>query len=58
MLNMTRGQLAFSLDGEYMGVAFEDEELKTGPIIPALALLHTAGCTVVTGRLADPCFFH
>jgi len=40
-----------------MGVAFEDEELKKGPVYPALALLHTAGCTLVTGKLANPCFF-
>ena len=34
---MDKGQLSFSLDGEFMGVAFEDEELKNGPIYPAIA---------------------
>jgi hypothetical protein len=37
---MERGNLSYSLDGEFMGVAFEDEELQTGPIYPAVALLH------------------
>ena len=54
---MDKGTLAFSLDGEYMGVAFEDEELKKGPIYPAIALLHIAGCTLVTGKPAPPIFF-
>ena len=37
---MEKGTLSFALDGEYMGVAFADEELKKGPIYPAMALLH------------------
>jgi len=40
-----------------MGVAFEDEELKKGPIWPAIALLHTAGGTLVTGRVPPSFFF-
>lgn len=47
---MNLGTLSFSLDGEFMGVAFEDDELKHGPIYPAVALLHQGGCTLVTGR--------
>ena len=39
-LDMEKGTLSFALDGEYMGIAFEDEELKKGPIYPAIALLH------------------
>jgi len=54
---MTRGTLSFSLDGEYMGIAFEDEELTKGPIYPAVALLHIAGCTLITGKSAPPIFF-
>ena len=54
---MNRGMLSFSLDGEFLGIAFEDEELKKGPIFPAAALLHIAGCTLVTGRPAPPFFF-
>lgn len=57
LLDMDKGTLAFALDGEYLGVAFEDEELKKGPIWPALALLHIAGCTLVTGKPAPPLFF-
>lgn len=40
-----------------LGVAFEDEELKKGPIWPAIALLHNAGCTLVTGSAAPGLFF-
>jgi len=54
---MNKGQLAVSLNDEYLGVAFEDEELKKGPIWPAIALLHAAGCTLVTGRPAPFYFF-
>ena len=56
-LDMERGILSFCLDGEYLGVAFEDEELKKGPIYPAIALLHIAGCSLVTGRPAPAFFF-
>lgn len=49
-LDMEKGTLSFALDGEYMGIAFEDEELKKGPIYPAIAILHLGGCTLVTGR--------
>jgi E3 ubiquitin-protein ligase NRDP1 len=56
-LDMNRGTLSFSLDGEYLGVAFEDEELTKGPIFPAIALLHIAGCTLVTGKCAPALFF-
>jgi E3 ubiquitin-protein ligase NRDP1 len=36
------------LDGVFMGKAFEDEQLKSGPIWAAISLLHIAGCTLVT----------
>lgn len=29
-----------------MGVAFENSALKIGPIFPAVALLHCAGCII------------
>jgi E3 ubiquitin-protein ligase NRDP1 len=54
---MNKGTLSFALDGEYMGVAFEDEELKKGPIYPAVALLHVSGSTLVTGKQAPMYFF-
>jgi hypothetical protein len=56
-LDMNKGTLAFSVDGEYLGIAFEDEELKKGPIYPALALLHIAGCTLITDKCAPAIFF-
>lgn len=39
-LNMDQGQLSFSIDGHYYGVAFVDESLRRGPIWPAVSLLH------------------
>ena len=57
LLDMNKGTVSFALDGEYLGVAFEDEELKKGPIYPAIALLHIAGCTLVTGKPAPAIFF-
>lgn len=54
---MNKGTLAFALDGQYFGVAFEDEKLKSGPLYPAVSLLHNAGCTLVTGRAPPGYFF-
>ncbi len=54
---MNKGTLSFSLDGEYLGVAFEDEELKKGPIYPAISLLNIAGCTLITDKPASASFF-
>lgn len=34
------------IDGEYFGVAYEDPELKKGPIYPAIALLSEGGVTI------------
>ena len=47
---MNKGTLAFALDGHYLGVAFEDEGLKKGPLYPAISLLHDAGCILVSGK--------
>jgi hypothetical protein len=55
-LNMDLGTLGFALDGEFMGMAFEDPLLKTGPIWVAISLLHVAGCTLVSG-LEKPSYF-
>ena len=53
---METGVLSFALDGEFMGVAYEDPSLKKGPIWCAISLLHIAGCTLVTG-LEKPSYF-
>lgn len=53
---MNNGTLSFALDGEFMGVAFEDPSLKRGPIYAAISLLHIAGCTLVSG-LEKPHYF-
>ncbi|CAD8109323.1 unnamed protein product [Paramecium sonneborni] len=49
-LNMNQGTLMFSLNGEFMGCAYKDERLKQGPIYPAVALLHCAGCKITSGK--------
>lgn len=45
-LNMNKGTLAFSLNGEGMGIAYSDNNLTKGPIYPAVSLLHAAYCTI------------
>ena len=40
LLDMNKGTLSFSLNSTFLGVAFEDDELKKGPLWPAVALLH------------------
>jgi E3 ubiquitin-protein ligase NRDP1 len=56
LLNMIKGTLSFSLDNEYMGVAFTHESLTIPPIYPAISLLHKAGFTLVTNKVAPACF--
>jgi len=56
-LDMNRGILSFSLNGEYMGVAFQSDALKKGPIWPAVSLLHCAGCKLETGKKIPEYFF-
>jgi E3 ubiquitin-protein ligase NRDP1 len=46
---MDIGTLSFSLDGEFMGVAFEDKLLTKGPIWAAVSLLHVGGLTLISG---------
>jgi hypothetical protein len=46
---MDLGTLSFALDGESMGVAFEDKILKKGPIWAAVSLLHIGGLTLISG---------
>ena len=53
-LDMGKGTLSFALNGEFMGVAFTSNELKKGPLYPAVALLHCAGCRVDSNRPVPP----
>jgi len=55
-LNMDKGTLSFALDGNFMGIAYQAEALRKGPIWPAVALLHNAGCQVVSGKPAPNYF--
>lgn len=56
-LNMNKGTLAFSLNGDLMGVAYTDSGLTKGPIYPAVSLLHCAGC-IIKGELPIPAIFN
>ena len=51
---MDLGTLSFALDGEFMGVAFESQRLKKGPIWAAVSLLHIGGLTLVSGLEPPP----
>ena len=55
-LDMNRGILSFSLNDEYLGVAYQDENLKKGPIYPAISLLHCAGFKTNVNK-PPPAFF-
>jgi E3 ubiquitin-protein ligase NRDP1 len=46
---MEIGTLSFALDGEFMGVAFQDKILTKGPIWAAVSLLHIGGLTLISG---------
>ena len=48
-LNMNNGTLSFALNGEYFGVAYKDNKLKSGTYYPAVSLLHCAGCKIRAG---------
>jgi hypothetical protein len=56
LLDMDKGTLSFAIDGEFFGQAFQDEKLRRGPIWAAISLLHTGGCTLVSG-LEKPAYF-
>lgn len=56
-LDMNRGILSFAIDGEYFGIGFQSEELKSGSIYPAVSLLHVGGCILQTGIPAPLYFF-
>ena len=52
-LNMDKGTLSFSLNGEDMGIAYEDPDLTRGPLFPSVALLHCSGC-IIKGEMPIP----
>jgi E3 ubiquitin-protein ligase NRDP1 len=54
---MNKGTLSFAIDGKFYGIAFQDEGLKSGPIYPAVSLLHNAGCTLISNKNPPSCFF-
>jgi len=55
---MAKGELSFSLNGEYLGPAFKDDALTKGPLFPAVSLLHKAGCKLAVGKPIPSIFPH
>ena len=55
-LDMDKGTISYSVDGQYFGVAFENQLLRRGPIWPAVSFLHLAGCTLISGLKKPPIF--
>jgi hypothetical protein len=53
---MDKGTLSFALNGEFMGIAYQDEKLKSGRYYPAVSLLHCAGCKI-RGGMPVPAYF-
>ena len=53
---MNIGTLSFALDGEFMGIAFENKLLTKGPIWAAVSLLHICGLTLISGLDPPPYF--
>jgi hypothetical protein len=51
-LDMNKGTISFSLNGEFFGVAFKSDALKKGPCYAAVSLLHCAGCKLENGKKA------
>jgi E3 ubiquitin-protein ligase NRDP1 len=49
-LDMNKGTLSFSLNGEYWGEAYKGDALKKGPAYVAVSLLHQAGCKLESGK--------
>lgn len=49
---MFTGNLKFCLNEEDLGVAFKSEQLKKGPIFPAIAFTGKGGCTLAN-RIFD-----
>lgn len=37
-VNISRGEIGFSIDGNFSNIAFKSEDLKQGPFYPAVAL--------------------
>ena len=47
---MNKGSLSFSLNGKFMGVAYQTNNLKKGPVYPAVALSNQAGFKTVNNK--------
>lgn len=44
-LNLLRGEIGFSINGQFISIAFRGEELKQGPFYPAVALREGGAAT-------------
>jgi hypothetical protein len=50
IVNLSKGQIGFSIDGDFQGMAFENKELITGPIYPAVSLRGGCQATLIYGK--------
>lgn len=58
IVNLSKGCIGFTIDGEYQGVAFEAPALFKGPIYPAIALRGGSKAILHTGKeLPNEAFF-
>jgi hypothetical protein len=40
---MTQGTLSYDINGTHLGIAFQHENLKVGPILAAVAMMRRGG---------------
>jgi len=52
-INTNRGQIGFSVNGKFSGVAFEGDEFREGPFYPAVALREGVSAVFVN-QIANP----
>lgn len=50
IVNLSKGQIGFSIDGDFQGMAFETKELMNGPIYPAVSLRGGCTATLIYGK--------
>jgi hypothetical protein len=49
LVNVTRGEIGFTVNGTFHGIGFSGEELTTGPFYPAVSLRE--GGTATFGKV-------
>ena len=55
-LDTNNGTLSFGMNDEGWGVAFTSDDLKSGDIYPAVALINSNGCKLAFPKYIPGCF--